>query len=107
LSSLPGCGPYAAGGLDAASKGSTVRFSGASGPCGVRIFDERVVVDLVGDLELGPRQAARRMTGTLLAACGRERAGADAPRPEVTVGGEAAAVPGPPRVLAASGDDLR
>jgi AcrR family transcriptional regulator len=34
----------------------------------VTIFDERVVVDLVGDLGLSPRQAARRMTGTLLAA---------------------------------------
>jgi AcrR family transcriptional regulator len=34
----------------------------------VTIFDERVVVDLVGDLGLGPRPAARRMTGTLLAA---------------------------------------
>lgn len=34
----------------------------------VTIFDERVVVDLVGDLGLSPREAARRMTGTLLAA---------------------------------------
>jgi AcrR family transcriptional regulator len=36
----------------------------------VTIFDERVVVDLVGDLGLSPRQAARRMTATLLAALG-------------------------------------
>jgi AcrR family transcriptional regulator len=34
----------------------------------VTIFDERVVVDLIGDLGLSPRQAARRMTVTLLAA---------------------------------------
>jgi len=39
----------------------------------VTIFDERVVVDLVGDLGLSPRQAARRMTRTLLAALAGER----------------------------------
>jgi AcrR family transcriptional regulator len=34
----------------------------------VTIFDERVVVDLIGDLGLTPSQAAREMTGSLLAA---------------------------------------